>query len=124
MKAIRSVKHRLPLLNPCLLFPIIFLSVMCLEMASERICSIIFLEAEGRLTGLYSLLVLLEDGVTFALFQSSGISSDHYDLSKMVSHAAFLTLSLHTGHVSILLYEKPVPASTLSIHFIFVVELN
>ena len=53
MKAIRSVKHNLPLLNPCWLFPIIFLSIMCLEVASERICSIIFLETEVRLTGLY-----------------------------------------------------------------------
>jgi len=53
MKAITSVKHKLPLLNPCWLFQIIFFSITCLEMASERICSIIFLETEVRLTGLY-----------------------------------------------------------------------
>lgn len=44
----------MPLLNPCWLFPIIYLFIMSLEMASERIFSIIFLETEVRLTGLYS----------------------------------------------------------------------
>lgn len=52
MKAVMSVKHKLPLLKPCWLFLIIFLSIVCLEMASE-ICSIIFLGTKVRLTGLY-----------------------------------------------------------------------
>lgn len=53
LQAIKSVKHKSSLLNPCWLFISILLPILCLKMDSERICSKIFLETEVRLTDLY-----------------------------------------------------------------------
>lgn len=61
LQAIKSVKHKLSLLNPCWLFLSIFLSIWCLKMVSERTCSMIFLETEAVLS--QSFLVLLDDDI-------------------------------------------------------------
>lgn len=49
IKPIRLVRHNLPLMNPCRLFPVTFLSFVFLEMASRRICSITISETAVRL---------------------------------------------------------------------------
>jgi len=49
-KATGLVRHDLPLVKPCLLSQITFLSSKGLSIASRRICSMIFPDTEVRLT--------------------------------------------------------------------------
>lgn len=99
-----QVKHKSPLLNPCWLFLSIFLSVLCLKMVSERFCSIIFLETELRLTGQSffpesSCSSWWWYCITF--LKSWGVSSNHCDLSVMLSDCSFLPLSLYIHAMSL-----------------------
>jgi len=48
----KLVRHDLPLVKPCWLCQITSLLFMCLSMVLRRICSIILLGTEVRLTGL------------------------------------------------------------------------
>ena len=58
-KATRLVRQDLPLEKPCWLSHITSLSSMCLNIASRRICSMIFPGTEVRLTGILHYIRLL-----------------------------------------------------------------
>ena len=76
----KFVRHNLPLGKPCWLSPITSLFSMCLHLSivSRRICSMILLGTEVRLTSLQFLRSycspFIKMGVMFPLFQSLGIS--------------------------------------------------
>lgn len=78
LKAMRLVKHDLPLGNLCCLLLVAFLSSMGVEMASRMRHYISFLRIEVRLTS-------LKTRVVFAFFQSSGTFSEHRNLSKIIA---------------------------------------
>lgn len=76
------------LVNTCWLFAITFMSFMCLDVASQRICSITFPGTKIRQTrlsfpGSFS-LSSLKTRVTFTHVQSSGTSPDHHNLPKTI----------------------------------------
>lgn len=86
-KAIGAVKHDFPFINPCWVFPATSLSLMCFEMFSSSIYSIIFPRTEVNLTGLLFpepfFLSSLKTGVTI-VFSQCLRTSQHQNISKTI----------------------------------------
>lgn len=82
-----AVKHGFPFRNACWLFPATSLSLMCFEMFSSSIYSIIFPGTEVNLTDLLFpgpfFLSSLKTGATFAFSQCLR-TSQHHNISKTI----------------------------------------
>jgi len=90
------VRQDLPLVKPCWLFHITFLSSECPSIAPRRICSTIFPGTKVRLTGQQfpgsSFLPFLKMSAMLPFFLSLGISPDYHDFSNVIE---ILSLYLH-----------------------------
>lgn len=94
-KAIGSVKHDFPFIDPCWLFLATSLSLMCFQMVSSSIYSIIFPGIEVRLAGLLFpgpfFLPSLKTGGAFTFFQCLSTSPDHNKILKTIKNGTRLT---------------------------------
>lgn len=94
-KAIGSVKHDFPFIDPCWLFLATSLSLMCFKMVSSSIYSIIFPGIEVRLAGLLFpgpfFLPSLKTGGAFTFFQCLSTSPDHNKILKTIKNGIRLT---------------------------------
>lgn len=90
------VRHDFPFTNPRCLLLIPFLSLICLEAVSKRICSIALAWIELKMTGLLFpgsfFLSVLKTRVTFGFLQSLGTSPDLHDISEIIMGGFTMTL--------------------------------
>lgn len=98
VKGYRVGQALFPLYKAMLITHHHLLSLMCLEVISNRICSITFPWKQKQLTSLQfpgrSSLPFLKSGMTFAVHQSSGTSPDHMvitDFSKVFDQSSSLS---------------------------------